>query len=308
MNRSGFTEPDQCTRSPVDPKILSCATCADYEAPKLRWISTAQLMRDSVRLAAKLPGNVSGIVGVPRSGMLPAAAIATQLHVPLLELAGNEVRPCATHSSRGSMLVRAPGPVVVVDDTIYSGAAMERARQALRGRPALFAAVYVHHAQAHRVNHYGAILPPPHLLEWNFPNHGPYWGSYAPELAPIYRGGVASDLDGVILHDVESGGTPGRPYLIPRAHPCKLIVTGRQERHRGATEQQLRDWGAKWERLEMLPDSEPFTAQVAARHKAHHFGASNCGLFIESCPAQAEEIHRIAGRPVICPILEKVFQ
>src|SRR4051812_30935758 len=50
------------------------------------WISTARLARDATLLAGLLPLDVAGIVGVPRSGLIPAAIVATYLHLPLYEL------------------------------------------------------------------------------------------------------------------------------------------------------------------------------------------------------------------------------
>jgi hypothetical protein len=89
--------------------------------------------------------------------------------------------------------------------------------------------------------------------------------------------------------------------------PCRLICTDRPESSRAFTEGQLRHRGVRWERLEMLPDSVPLTAENAALHKARHYRGSGCGFFVESCPAQAEIIHRETGLPVVCPIEGKVW-
>jgi hypoxanthine phosphoribosyltransferase len=276
----------------------------------LEWVSLARLARDSVILASKIPANVTGIVGIPRSGMMPAAIIAELLHVPLLELSGDTaIRHTQTTSSRGPILVRnVKGPLVIVDDTVYGGAAMARARQLFKGYKPLFAAVYCHPQRVNDIDFFTRELPSPHLLEWNFPNHGPYWGLSHPEVEAFFGAGVASDLDGIIFHDAESGGKLGELYLAPRAFPVPLIVTGRPERHREITEQQLRDRGVKWTRLEMLPDSEEHSATNAAFFKARCFAASGCGMFIESCPWQAHTIHELTKLPVICPIQEKVYQ
>jgi hypothetical protein len=52
----------------------------------------------------------------------------------------------------------------------------------------------------------------------------------------------------------------------------------------------------------------PLTAENAALHKARHYRGSGCGFFVESCPVQAEIIHRQTGLPVVCPIESKVWQ
>ena len=58
----------------------------------------------------------------------------------------------------------------------------------------------------------------PLILEWNFANS-------------IVSQVCAFDLDGVIVHDADSGGQPGTPLYLPRRHPVH-IITGRGQVHR----------------------------------------------------------------------------
>lgn len=272
------------------------------------WVSTARLVTDSVTLAGLLPLDCAGVAGIPRSGMLPASVIATHLHLPLYELAETGRLTRLGDGSRGRVLGYAggAGPLAVVDDTVYAGSAMRVARRHMLRlrRPAVFAAVYVRPEAAGVVDVWSRLLPCPHLLEWNIVNNGPFAG-WAANLA--FRAGVALDLDGVIVHDAASGGRVGSPYLVPRTHPCKLIATGRPERHRAETEALLRRAGARWERLEMMSDAAPDTVESIAQHKARHYAQSGCGFFIESDPVQAELIFRLAGKPTVCPRTAQVW-
>jgi len=297
-----------CTECPdyASPVARSAAAprAAAAPLPRFSWVSTSQLVADAVLLAGILPPDCAGIVGVPRSGTIAASAIATHLHLPLYTL-GKDGPVSVGAGSRGGSLYRAGGPLAVVDDTVYGGGAMQRARRAMGGRPAVFAAVYVRPESAHAVDVFARELPSPHLLSWNLFNNGPFAGRAA---NPWYGAGAALDLDGVIVHDKDSGGPVNAPYLVPRAHPVKLIVTGRREKHRPETEALLRSLGVRWERLEMYPDAEPWGSEEKwARHKARHYGASACGLYVESCPIQAEMIHRFTGKPVACPVASRVF-
>lgn len=275
---------------------------------KYEWITTAQCADDTARLLLpKLPPNVAGVVAVPRSGMLPAAVLATHLHLPLLTLDG-QPRPVGTgHRGRTLAYGGDPrGPLLVVDDTVYGGGAMGRARAMMGGRPALYAAVYVRPEVRHVVNYFARLLPSPHLLEWNWANNGPFAGFCKNRWA--YKGGMACDFDGVLCHDEHSGGPRGEPLWLPRTHAAKLIVTGRLEKHRAGTETWLRRWGVKWHRLEMFPTGEPWSEMNVAAFKARHFRASPLGFFVESCPAQAQRIFELAGKPVICPRAGRVYQ
>lgn len=280
---------------------------------RFEWVSVGRLARDAAALAGLLPPDISGVVGIPRSGILPAGVIATLLQVPLFEL-GNDgaVRPIG-HGGRGHALGfggNPAGPLAVVDDTTYAGHAMRRARKAVMG-PAVYAAVYHRPAAGPIVDVWARVLPSPHLLEWNWANGGVLRG----HVAPAYGRGIAVDLDGILLHDAESADhhraphLVGLPYMLPRTVPVPLIVTGRRERHRGETEATLRRYGAKWDRLVMYPDDAPAGNEGRwAKHKAEYYAASGCGFYLESCPVQAELIHAACGLPVVCPRTEQVWQ
>lgn len=276
-----------------------------------RWISTAQLIDTTVsRLVPSIPHDIVGVVGVPRSGMLPAAAIATHLHLPLYELNGS-IRQIGAGGRARKIPSRSAGQLLVVDDTVYSGGAMKAARKRVQDAPAIFAAVYVRPEAAGVVDVFGEFLPSPHLLEWNFFNSGPFTGRAAD---PRLRGGVAVDFDGVLCADPpmdDSDTDPGRtaygdwltnapPLHIPRHSPVKLIVTYRLERWRAATEAWLQRWGIRWERLEMWPgDSVASRDWNAAAHKGRLFRESGCAMFIESDARQAADIFQVAKKPVL---------
>lgn len=270
----------------------------------LRWISTAKLATDSIRLAGMLPRDITLVAGIPRSGMIPAAILAAHLHLPLAELSAEGVRHLAGGSRTRMMADATRGRVLVVDDTAYGGTALRRARRTLADVDALYAAVYVRREVAGVADIYAEILPSPHLLEWNLMNNGPFRGGAHNRL---YGAGIACDFDGILCHDLASGGAPGSPYLLPRMLACRLIVTGRHESSRTATEDWLRAWGVRWDRLEMLPDGTSGTAEAIARHKSQHYAGSDCGFFLESDPGQAARIHEITHKPVICPIASRVW-
>jgi len=281
-----------------EPDEAAAAAVLASPRGEARFVSCADLARAAVALAGKLPPDAAGIAGVPRSGMAPAAVIATLLQLPLWE-AGDVLRRVG-HGGRGGQVgfARDRGRLVVVDDTVYSGASMERACRAAGGG-VVRAAVFCKPESAGAVDVFAEPLPSPHLLEWNLFNSAVLRGQATD---PFFAGGVAADLDGVLLHDERSGGPPGTPYMLPRTLPAPLIVTGRPESVRAETEAQLRHWGCRWERLEMAPPgADP------ARHKAAHYAASRCGVFVESDPEQAQEIFERCGKPVVCPRTGRVW-
>jgi hypothetical protein len=96
--------------------------------------------------------------------------------------------------------------------------------------------------------------------------------------------------------------------MVPCNVPIPVIITGRPERHRLMTEGQLRTVGAKWNRLIMRPDNLDEDHVSIAFFKSREFVASECEIFFESEPTQAEVIHRETGLPVFCPRADLVFQ
>ena len=277
------------------------------EGARLRWISTRQLVADSVRLAALLPRTVGAIAAVPRSGLIPASVIATYLHLPLYEIGAENGLRQLHHGGRGLHFGWAGQGrcLAVIDDTTFFGGTVRQVRRQLAGLDTFYAVVYCRPKAREVIDLCAEDLPAPHFLEWNFPNNATIRGE-CPD--PHYAGGVAWDLDGVIVHDEHSGGPAGTPYLVPRTHACRLIATGRPESTRTETEAQLAALGVRWDRLEMLPNEVPLTPENAAAHKAGQLLDAGCGLFLESDPEQARLIASLCGRPVICPRAEAVFR
>lgn len=323
----------RCTLAkPSESGAAVCVGCHDAKAhdqsPALvRWIGNARLARDSATLAGMLPHDCGGIVGIPRSGMMPATLIATQLYLPLYTLTSTGPVRSDWTTSRGCR--GGKGPLAVVDDTVYAGHASWRARELLTRLEVdhVIAAVYCTPWMTHAVDHYAAVLPPPHVLEWNWANVGPNVGRWDGGDARnrVWGGGVACDMDGILCEeprvpDADSG--PGleryrqwilgaRPLMLPRMNPIKLVVTGRVERWRPETEAWLAKRGVRVERLVMHPAAtagERDRAGDVAAMKGREFAASRCGIFIESDPRQCGTIHEVSGKVVICPATEGVWQ
>jgi hypoxanthine phosphoribosyltransferase len=98
-------------------------------------------------LLERVPANVSAVIGVVRSGMIPASVLASMLHVPLLAL--DHEREQITEPGHGWRLRERrelDGPALVVDDTTGSGRALEKTRKILAESQftnAIVASIYV---------------------------------------------------------------------------------------------------------------------------------------------------------------------
>jgi hypothetical protein len=317
-----------------------CVTCATRPAiaekvarsmRRVEWISTERLVRDSLRLGSLLPADCAGVIGVPRSGMIAASAIATHYHLPLYHLPAGSGPPQPTgHGGRGTAgFPDAKGPYALVEDTVFGGGSMGRslARCRRHGWRVLTCAVYCTPWRTQTIDRHAVALDAPHVLAWHWANGGPAFGHWAAGAAGnhLWGGGVAVDFDGVLCEEPtvpDADGGPGleryrqwlteaKPLVLPRRHPLRLIVTGRLEQFRPETEAWLTRWGIGWDRLVMCPHP---TASARARAgdvptmKGREFGESKCGIFLESDPRQCPTIHAIGKKPVVCPPTGEVWQ
>lgn len=244
------------------------------------------------------------IVGIPRSGMIPAALLATHLQLPLADPIG--YGKGIVHGRSGD-----PAPagkrILLVDDSCNKGRAMARACSMLpRGtqvtRLAVFGPYQVEPSTV--CDMWFEIVHGPRAFAWNMAKHIrlPRWGF---------------DFDGVLCRDntkAENDDGPRyaaflldvEPLFIPQ-RPIGHIVTGRLERYRGETEAWLRRHRIEFGALHMTPfhsKAERMSAMKFAGGrggwKARIVRELGVEMFVESCPKQSAIIAREVGIPVWC--------
>jgi adenine/guanine phosphoribosyltransferase-like PRPP-binding protein len=271
-------------------------------AGKLRFVTTAELTCDVALLCSLVPHNLTGIIGVARSGLFPATLAALQLHLPLwivrqdaedVIAAGHGFR-LGNRDPRGSANDGPPGgTMLLVDDTSMTGNSVQHATDIVKrhwpGQRVKTAVIYRNPTSRIRPDYWVHDLAHPHFLEWNLFNS-------------IHLHKLAVDLDGILTHD----GTD-RPQYLPRKDTLPLIVTGRSEAIRLPTQAWLARHKVRVKRLVMYPGPTPDDPLVIARYKADHWGRSGLAYFVESEPVQAKEIARLVKRPVVCPAAGEVY-
>ncbi len=253
----------------------------------------------------RLPGGVDLIVGIPRSGLLAANLIALQLNRPMTDLDGflaGRVLAGGERLAKGSMGKRPR--VLIVDDSICTGAAMREARERLAAAKPdaelFFAAVYATHRSESEVCVALERCPLPRVFEWNLMHSG-------------HLGRACVDIDGVLCVDpTEEENDDGPRYaaflenatpLHLPSYPIHALVTCRLEKYRAATEAWLARHGVRYHKLVMLdlPDKAArLAAKPHGRFKAGVYAAEPADLFIESSAAQAVKIADGANKPVYC--------
>lgn len=252
-----------------------------------------------------IPRDFDLIVGVPRSGMLPANLLSLYLNRPYTDI----------HSFLNGHIYKAGArsqffdisefkKILVVDDSIASGSAMVEVRESLKHLESKFdikyCAVYIIAGKEKMVDYFFEIVPLPRYFQWNILNH-----------TTLEK--ACFDIDGVLCADpLPEQNDDGPKYIdfILNAPPLFIpgskigtIVTSRLEKYRTETETWLKANNIKYNDLVMLDLPDMAARQRANNHgdhKAKAYMAKPYVLFVESEYHQAVEINRLSKKPVLC--------
>ena len=275
--------------------------------------SVAQLSDRVLTWSKRLPRDIDVVVGVPRSGLLPANLLAVYRNLPLADIDGFLAGRClATGRTKiGSLgsgsvetFLDAPRSALIVDDSVGSGGTMRAVRQRVEdaglAHRVRYAAVYVDPERAGDVDFHAEPLHFPRVFEWNL-------------LQNLALRNACVDIDGVLCHDPNShendDGERYREFLRtapPLLYPQITIgwlVTSRLEKYRAETEAWLDAHEVRYRQLVMLeyPDQDTRMRMAThAAHKAQVYRDSGAELFLESNVRQAVEIATLSGKDVLC--------
>ena len=259
----------------------------------------------------KIPNDIDLIVGIPRSGMLPAYMLGFMKNTQVISInefiEGNIVKV-------GKRPLKTTGKnILVVDDTCCSGRAMREAKALLanleKDYNIKYMCVYSTKEGAKNVDISLLNLDLPRMFSWNYLNH-------------INIENSCFDIDGVLCVDpTEEQNDDGEKYIefLKNAQPLyipkykiKALVTSRLEKYRVYTEQWLQKHNIEYEKLYMLdlPSKEArIKANAHADYKSKIYRKLKDTLyFYESDRGQAQEIFEKTGKTVFCVTTDEVFQ
>ncbi|MGF2412501.1 phosphoribosyltransferase [Ferruginibacter sp.] len=252
-----------------------------------------------------IPRDFDLIVGVPRSGMLPANLLSLYLNRPYTDIHSFMNGHIYKAGARGQFFdIKQFKKILVVDDSVASGAALQECKENLKHLSADFdikyCAVYVIPGKEKTVDYFFETVPLPRYFQWNILNH-----------TTLEK--ACFDIDGVLCADpLPEQNDDGEKYIdfILNAPPLFIpgskigtIVTSRLEKYRTQTETWLKANNVKYNDLVMLDLPDMAARQKANNHgghKAKAYMAKPYVLFVESELTQAIQINKIAKKPVLC--------
>lgn len=273
------------------------------------------LIRDRISI---LPEDIDLVVGIPRSGIIPAFLIALFLNKKACTINEfiNNLEPLNgyTRPVRENEIKNRKQKVLIVDDSIYSGKSIEDAKNLISAHKNLdeydiqYCAIFALEQSKDKVDYFFEIVPSPRMFQWNYLNHSN---------AKI----SCFDMDGVLCVDpTEEQNDDSKKYVefMLNAKPLYIpsfkinsIVTSRLEKYRPQTEQWLKEHNVQYENLYMLdlPNAkERRKLNCHAEFKAKIYSKKeNCNYFIESDRTQAKKIAQLTGKQVICVSTDEYF-
>ena len=262
----------------------------------------------------RLPNDIDLIVGIPRSGIIPAYMIALFLNKRVCSL--DEFIEGNYENSNGGYRIldeknKDVKKVLIVDDSICTGRAIKKAKDLLIEKTNYeisYLAIYTNNLNNDLVDYTFEYVPTPRLFQWNYMNL--QWTEQA-----------CFDIDGVLCVDPtkEENSTEekyrefllnAKPLFIP-TFTINTLVTSRLEKFRQETEKWLSNNNVKYNQLIMLnmeSKEERIKYQAHAKFKAHVYKSlPNTSLFIESEDTQAKTIAALSNKTVVCVSTDEIY-
>ncbi|WBM70856.1 phosphoribosyltransferase family protein [Buttiauxella sp. WJP83] len=260
--------------------------------------------------------DVDLVVGIPRSGMIPAYTIALYLNIDCTDIASfinnTPLKKGNTRCYNNNLSnPHDAKKILLVDDSIDSGRSINnelmRIPQHLKNRVSTLA-IYSSSLKRNDVDLFLEYVPHPRVFEWNIYHH------------PVIEKSCV-DIDGVLCIDPtpeeNDDGDKYRHFLL-NAEPLFIpsvkihaLVTSRLEKYRSETESWLEKHGVQYDSLIMLDlptKEERIKSGAHSTHKSLAYNKLNASLFIESEIDQAINICKRTGKPVYCVDTNEMIQ
>lgn len=249
------------------------------------------------------PHDIDLVVGIPRSGMMPANLIALYLNKPYTDIDSFISGRILGAGRRGSFIEKdKTNRVLVVDDSISTGESMKEAKQKCahvsKDYKIYWAAIFATSESKKQVDFYCEIIDYPRIFQWNF-FHSYHITKSCFDIDGVLCVDPVTDDDGPVYTEYISHATP----LYQPTVCIDTIVSCRLEKYRSITEKWLQDNHIQYKHLVMLDFPNKAERVKWGRHgeyKAGVYKKSSASLFVESSLAQARTIAAVSGKPVFC--------
>lgn len=257
----------------------------------------------------KLPNGIDLVVGIPRSGMLPANLLALYLNKPFSDLDSFVEGRIYQSGLRGAFSSDSKNTghpkVLIMDDSIYTGAALVKVKEKLSNSGVLdqfditMGVVYATKDSKDLVDFYCEVVEFPRVFQWNIFHHKRFIPNSCFDIDGVLCPNPPIDDDGPLYTDYITNA----PVLYKPSVPIGTLVSCRLEKYRGVTEEWLKRNGIHYGKLIMLdfPDKESRVSWGKhGIYKGEVYRDGSYELFVESSLAEARDIVAVSHKPVFC--------
>ena len=270
----------------------------------LKYLSISDLNNIIISHLDVFPRDIDLIVGIPRSGMIPANLLALYLNKPFTDIDSFKDGRIYSSGERGKDIdSKEYCHILVVDDSIDSGFALEKAKKEvafLEDRYSIkYAAIIATTNSKKLVDYYCEIIDEMRVFQWNLFHHKKILVKACIDIDGVLCLNPPVDDDGPIYSNYINNATP---YIIPSV-PVDNVVSCRLEKYRDITEKWLKDHNVVYNKLHMLDlpsKKERIKWNQHGIYKGKIYKESNDSLFIESSYYEAIDIAKVSGKPVFC--------
>lgn len=263
-----------------------------------------------------IPEDIDLVVGIPRSGMIPASIIGLLLSKQVCTLyefiSKNFTNIQSTHRITLNTNIK---NILIVDDSILSGRSIKEAKQLVMQNQLNKQYNIKYLAVYYRDDNYADFIDialekvsSPRLFQWNYLNHA-------------FLKDAAFDMDGVLCVDPSKEENDdgekyktfllnARPLFIPK-YKIPYIITSRLKKYENETKTWLAKHNVQYDNLIMLSNYtalERKRLNLHAKFKAEQYlKLTDIRLFIESNRQQAQEISLLTKKLCFCATTDELF-
>lgn len=270
----------------------------------------ADLNRIIINNIYKISKDVDLIVGIPRSGMLPALLISLYLNLPLTDfdsLLQERIYKNGSTKIKKDWIndISEARKILIVEDSSNSGRSLKEVREQLLNfkynNKIEILTIFVTSETKKMTDLYFDICPNPRVFEWNLMHNN------------ILKD-CCVDIDGVLCEDpTEEQNDDGERYIdFIRNSPVKnrpskkigYLVTSRLEKYREETIKWLEKNDIEYDNLIMLnvntkEERQKLNCHAIFKADVYKKLKDTC-IFIESNKEQAQKINELTKKPVFC--------
>ena len=279
----------------------------------LNYKTYQNLVTDIKNNIYKIPTNIDLIIGIPRSGMIPAYMLGLMLSKPVCtinEFLLDTINNDSTHRIKLSNSIK---NILVIDDSILTGNAFKEIKEKFKGIDSKYNIKYL--AIYYENDTYKDVIDIalervkiPRLFQWNYLNH-------------IFLQDAAFDIDGVLCKDptdIENSNEENYKRFVLNAEPLFIpqykipyIITSRLIKYEKETKEWLDKHNIKFDHLIMLSGytaEERRRLNIHGKFKAEQYNKlKDIQLFIESNRNQAKEISLRTNKLCFCTATDELF-